>query len=174
MNIQDVIVKEIVNSSLKFNDKGIYQLYMQLNCVCSWAQKSKAKFGFNEKTPFLLDKSSLDNANCYLSVLQTAVALKDKDLLCCRPTCLPVLRYNFSNVVAPDPDSSGEEGKCPSEYSINAGFTEKNRALRRALEELVVRKNEGVMKGLLSLLGLGGSRGAVKIFSALRIHSDVL
>lgn len=163
-----------MNSSLKFNDKGIYLLYMQLNCVCAWTQQIKIKFGFNEKFPFLLDKRSLDDANCYLSVLQTAVAARDKGPLCCRPTCLPVLKYNFSNVVAPDLEASGEEGKCPSEQSSSAGFTDRNRALRRALEELVVRKNEGVVKGLLSLLGLGGSRGAVKIFSALRIHSDGL
>jgi hypothetical protein len=151
---------------MRINDKGIYLLYMQLNLICSWIQKTKIKAGFGEKKPFLVDKNSLDDVNYYINVLQAAVS-REREIFNCG-NCFPVLKYNFSNVVAPDPDGNCEEGK--SSFETYKKCSDKRKLVKKALEELVVHKNEGIG----SMLFFGSRRNGAKVFSALKINSDNL
>ena len=162
--IQDTILSEIVEKSLKFNEKGIYLFYMQINHICAWVSKTKMKVGFGAKSPFLVKKESLLDANYYINILQAAIS-RDNSYHC--GSCFPVLKYSFSNVVVPDNEViSIEEGKTISEIKEKS-LSHKHRVIRNALEALVVPKNA-------KLFTLRRRNSGTKVFSTLKLNADNL
>lgn len=155
-----------------FNEKGVYLLYMQLNHITAWIAKVKIQFGYAEKRSLLQSRDALDDMNYCLCVLQSVLTRPPDGAAGCGKTCFPVLKYSFSNVVAPDPDGFVEEGKSACELS---GVSDYHQKMRLILQELVLVKRDTyrIAGGCLSI-NRRSSGGGIKIFSALRVGNESL